>query len=90
VLEWDLYGFHKKRTQTRYVKLVFLHPVGSTGHVVHSGTSRLHNVDALFVMLGWDRYGLNKKHDGTRYTKLMFLHSVGSVGHVVHSGASPA
>jgi hypothetical protein len=27
---------------------MFLHPVGSAGHVVHSGVSGLRNVDALF------------------------------------------
>jgi hypothetical protein len=43
----------KKCTRTHYVKLVFLHPVGSTGHVVHSGASRVQNIDTLFFMLEW-------------------------------------
>jgi hypothetical protein len=29
-------GFHKMCDRTRYAKLVFLHPMGSTDHVVHS------------------------------------------------------
>jgi hypothetical protein len=29
------YGFQKKHDRTRYSELAFLHPVGSTGHVVH-------------------------------------------------------
>jgi hypothetical protein len=37
ILWWDRYGFDKKHTRTRYVKYVFLHPVGSAGYVVHSG-----------------------------------------------------
>jgi hypothetical protein len=69
---------------------VFLHPVGSTGPVVHSGASVAQNVDTLFFMLGWDWYGFLKNHDRTRYIKLLFFHLVGSVGHVVHSGASGA
>jgi hypothetical protein len=36
MLGWDLYGFDKKRVGTHSAKLVFLHPVGSVGHVVHS------------------------------------------------------
>jgi hypothetical protein len=39
MLEWDWYGFDKKRTEARYAELWFLHPVGSAGHIVHSGAS---------------------------------------------------
>jgi hypothetical protein len=67
---------------------VFLHPVGSVGHVVHSSTSRLWNIDTLFFMLRWAWCCFHKKRRGTRYTKLVFLHLVGSVGDVVNSGAS--
>jgi hypothetical protein len=39
MVEWDRYRFNKKRVGTRYAELVFLHPVGSVGHVVHTGAS---------------------------------------------------
>jgi hypothetical protein len=37
MLGWDRYGFHKKHIKIRDIELVFLDPVGSLGHVVHSG-----------------------------------------------------
>jgi hypothetical protein len=38
MLGWACAVF-KKRTETRYIELVFLYPVGSVGHVVHCDTS---------------------------------------------------
>jgi hypothetical protein len=52
MLVWDQHGFHKKHVGTRYAEVVFLDPMGSVGHVVDSGVSKLQSVDALFVMLG--------------------------------------
>jgi hypothetical protein len=40
MLEWDWYGFDKKRIGTRYAEHVFLHQLGCTSDIVHSGMSR--------------------------------------------------
>jgi hypothetical protein len=70
---WKQYRFHKKHARTRYAKIMFLHPVGSVGHVVHSGAFGLQNIDTLFVMLGWDRYRFNKNASGHVMPYLCFL-----------------
>jgi hypothetical protein len=85
MLWWDRCGFPKNLVGTRYVELVFLHLVGSVGHVVLSRASGARNDDGLFFMLGWARCGFHKKRVGTHYAELVFFHPVGSADHVVHS-----
>jgi hypothetical protein len=41
MLQWDRYGSHKKHVRPRYVEVVFLHPVRSSGLIVRSGVSRV-------------------------------------------------
>jgi hypothetical protein len=81
---WD----HKKCARTRCTKHVFLHLVGSAGHILHSGASWASHMDTLFFMTGWVRCGFDKKHIKSYYAKYVFLHAIWSVGHVVHSDAS--
>jgi hypothetical protein len=90
VRPWDWYRYDKKHVRTRYTEIVFLHPVGSVGHLVHSRASAHAKRFPIFFMLQWDRYGFDKKRIGTRYAELMFLHSLRSTGHVQHSGVSGA
>jgi hypothetical protein len=52
ILGRDRYGCDKKRAGTRYAELVFLHPVGSAGHVMHSSASGARNINTLFFILG--------------------------------------
>jgi hypothetical protein len=77
MLVWAQCSFHKKRVEPCYVDIVFLHPVGYAGHVVHSGASGPRNINALFFMLGWDWCGFHKKHVGTHYAELVFFASGG-------------
>jgi hypothetical protein len=41
MLGWARGGFQKKRTGTHYAEVMLLHSVGSAGHVMHFGVSRL-------------------------------------------------
>jgi hypothetical protein len=53
LLDWDWYRFDKKCAGARYAELVFFNPVGSMGHIVHSGAFGVRNVDTPIFMLGW-------------------------------------
>jgi hypothetical protein len=57
---------------------------------VHSGASRVQNIDVLFFVLRWAQYGFHKRRVGTHYVELVLLDPVGYAGHVVHSDASGA
>jgi hypothetical protein len=65
MLQWDRYGFDKKRFRTHYAEHVFLHPLGSVGHVVHSGVSEVRNINTLFLCSGGT---------GTDSTKIVMGH----------------
>jgi hypothetical protein len=73
--------------QDTLAELVFLQPVGSMGHVVHSALE-VRNIDAQFFIVGWARCSFFQKCTRTSYSELMFLDLTGSAGHLVHSGAS--
>jgi hypothetical protein len=47
--------FPSERDGTCCAEYVFLHPVGSACHVMHSGLSGPQNVNPLFFVLRWHR-----------------------------------
>jgi hypothetical protein len=74
----DRYGLDKKRAGTGYAELVFSHPVGYVGHVVHFGASGPQNINTQFLLLGWAWCGYHKKRAGTCYSEVVFFNPVGS------------
>jgi hypothetical protein len=64
MLGWDRYRFDKKRVGTCYTELVLLHPVGSTGHVLHSVAYGIPNVNALFSYSGGTKSDSTKSAHG--------------------------
>jgi hypothetical protein len=42
----------QKHAGTHYTEVVFLHPVGFVGHIMHFVASSARNVDTLFCMPG--------------------------------------
>jgi hypothetical protein len=62
----------QKRARTCYIEHVFLHSVGSAGHVVGSGAFEVWNVDALIFVLMWYLCGSHKMCDGTSYMNMCF------------------
>jgi hypothetical protein len=76
MLGWAWCGFRKKRAQTCCTEVIFLHPVGFVGKIVHSVATRLRHVDGLFFMPEWDQDGLNKKRVGAHYVEILSLHLV--------------
>jgi hypothetical protein len=88
ILRSNLYGFDKKRVETHYAELVFLHLVGFSAHIVHSSASRHKMSTHYFLYLsGPDVVSIDRAL-GHVTLKLCFWHQ--SAGHVVHSSASRA
>jgi hypothetical protein len=82
-------GFHKKRAGTCCAELVFSHPVGSMGHIVHSGAHLGHRTSTYYFSCLGGPGAVSIKSVRTHYAEFVFfLHSVESAGQVVHFGAS--
>jgi hypothetical protein len=77
ILRWDRYGFHKKLIATHYAELVFLHPVGSVGHVVHPVRPGRETSIYYFSYSDGTSTDSTKSTSGHIMSNLCFLHPVG-------------
>jgi hypothetical protein len=77
ILGWAWCAFPKKRTGTRYDEFVFLHLLGSAGHIIRFTVSGARNADTLFFMLWWARCGFHKKRARIHYAELVVFASDG-------------
>jgi hypothetical protein len=72
MLGWDQYRFDKKSIVTGYVELLFLHLVGSVGHVVHFVTSGRESLMHYFLCSGGTGTDLTKSISGHIMPNLCF------------------
>jgi hypothetical protein len=80
--------FPQKSTNTGYAELLFLHPMGSTGDVVHSSARPGHEIlTHYFPCSGGTGTDPINSSLGHVMPNLCFCIRWGSAGHVVHSGA---
>jgi hypothetical protein len=77
LLEWDEYGFYKMRDGTPYTKLVFLHPMGYAGRVVHVVRPRRETSMHYFSCLGGT--GTDSKNSTSRHVTLNLCFVCGGI-----------
>jgi hypothetical protein len=79
MIGWSQCGSHEKAHRACHAELLFLHPGGYAGHVVHSGAPEVRIFDSLFFKLEWAQCRSIKKHIMTHHADLVFFAS-GAIG----------
>jgi hypothetical protein len=84
MLGWARCGLHKKHAGECYAKLLFLHPVGSTGHIVHP----VHDTSTHYFSCSGGPNAVSIKSALGHITLNLCFAFGGSVGHIMHFGPS--